>query len=166
MSAVWTPAEKRRLSSLWGSVSSVYELERHFPGRTIAAIKSKSIGMKLPPKGPRKPNVIPWTRIAIRDVLTKNRAATAHQIADHAGISYPGVIKTLRSSPDHFHISGWTRNAVAGKFTARWSLGAGESAPKPARKDHRKALRDCRAKKKMKSAEFNPFASAMSQLGG
>src|SRR6185437_2809689 len=104
-----------------------------------------------------------WVEQALRKALDEGMPLTARQLAEVTGASIPGLQYTIRRLHGNgLYIESWANSGNG--HAARWMLGSKRDAQKPAAKRGADSCRQWRARQKLKSPGFNPFAIAMQQV--
>lgn len=163
----WTEAEDAILREIWETPGSIKSQLHKLPGRTWFAVKHHSASLKMPPRSKLKASTYSWVREVVDAELQKGRPMTSLQIAGLTPASHPRINQILREGHGKtYYIAGWIRSREHGDWYPKWAWGQEEDVRRPANKNKVQAMKEYRARKKLKEASQtnNPFAVLVQQV--
>jgi hypothetical protein len=158
----FSPAEKKILREIKWSGKTVKSQLHRLPGRTLYGVQRAVSHLR----GTKKRGFSSWIWTAIVLTLKETPDLTSIELAEAIGCTSRQVVHLLKENHAEknrsVYISSWApRN---GTPTRRWSLGAGEDAPRPKPQGIEQERHRARARHHMRRAEANPFAATVNQL--
>jgi hypothetical protein len=162
--SAWTPEEDEVIRRAYANGTPIKVAIRDLPGRkpraTIA--RAERIGLTGKFNGTTGSS-FSWVEQALRKALDEGMPLTARHLSEVTGASIPGLKYTIRRLHGNgLYIESWANSGNG--YAARWMLGSKRDAKKPEAKRSADSCRQWRARQKLKSTGFNPFAIAMQQV--
>lgn len=161
----WSPEEDQRLKDAWSAPGPLKWKLDQFPGRTWPALCNRGVFLGLPTR--TKKRVIgmktAWAEDQLIKALTDSDPLTVKELARSAGVSVSRTYSLLCDGHGKkFRIAEWTRTRFTGcgDWWPKWELGSGPDAPKPANQTREERNASVRAKRRVKTAQSNPFLVA------
>jgi hypothetical protein len=160
----WTPEEDEIIRRAYANGTPIKVAIRDLPGRLPRATISRAERIGLTGKFNGKTgSSFSWVEQAVRNALEDGIPLTVRQLADATGASLPGLNYIVRKlHRNAIYIDGWT--PFGNGHAARWMLGNKRDAAKPSAKPAAESCRQWRARRKLRTTGFNPFATAMQQV--
>ena len=157
----WTKEEEDKLREIYASGRTIKECADMIPGRTIEAMRAHCWDLGFAPRGSASRSHYRWVERAIIRVLSEGAPLTVIELAQATGASYHRIRFTMyEGHGTKWHIAGYTRVYARGSQSPKWTLGAGEDAPKPGTITKEEYNRRARERMKLKSGKINPFLVA------
>ena len=160
----WTPEEDEVIRAAYANGTPIKEAMRDLRGRKHRATIARAERLGLSGKFNGKTgSTFSWVEQAMRRVLEDGMPLTVYQLAEATGASIPGLYHaTRRLHGNGLYIESW--QGFGNGYAPRWMFGMKRDAKKPAAKSTSDSCRQWRARQKLKSTAFNPFAIAMQQV--
>ncbi|WP_321878456.1 hypothetical protein [Paraburkholderia bannensis] len=160
----WTEEERAALRAVYASRKSIKAAARDLlPNRTYLAIKGEAFRLGIRVKHRTGRVGRSWVWAGIEQALAEE-SLTVAQLAERVGASLTSVTTAIELRRSEVHIGDWPRDAVTGRRSAAWELGAGRDAPRPAPQSSRLKCRQQRLKKRLRAGTLDPFAQMRSQI--
>ncbi|TCK39670.1 hypothetical protein B0G84_5010 [Paraburkholderia sp. BL8N3] len=163
----WTDEERTILARIWAGKVSIKVAIKDLPGRSYLSAKGEAQRLGLAGvKGRKGRTGYSWVEVAVRNVLTNSEhPMTIAEITVATGASTHAVDSALRKGRgEKFRVETWIRKSTFGDLSAKWTVGTGQDAPRPAAQTASQAARKWRARQRIKSNKIDPFASLAMQV--
>lgn len=162
--STWAASEDAIIRAGYRKGTPVKELLAQLPGRTHRGTiaRAQRIGMSGRFDG-KTGSAYSWIEQAARELLDNDVPMTCRAIADAVGASRIGTTHMLRRvHGKSFYIAGWERAGSC--WAAAWLVGRKQDAPKPIPDTNAARCRRARARQRIRTGGFNPFASLANQV--
>jgi hypothetical protein len=164
---VWSDAEREILRQIYaGNESIKLGVSRHLPGRSYASAKAEAARLEIAGAVSRGERTgYSWIDRSIEALLVAGARMTVRQLAKQIGAQARSVHNLLsKMRGTKYRIAEWTRETLTGDWAARWELGVGPDARRPARMTATECCRGYRQRLRMRAGAANPFASLVQQV--
>lgn len=163
-SLMWSAEEDALIRAGYAAGTPVKQILRDLPGRTDRATKSRAVRLGLSGKFKGKTGSdYSWIEAGARRLLDDGMPMTCNAIAEALGASKPGTVHMLRRvHGKSFYIAGWER--ARGTWAAMWMVGKKQDAPRPIPETNAVRCRRARARRRIRTGGFNPFATLAMQV--
>jgi hypothetical protein len=166
--AKWTAAEVALLREVWFEKGSLKEVAaRHFPSRGWRGLMEQGRELGLPIRTKLRGSSYSWVAEEVNRVLAAEPNLTVPELVKRCAGSRKRITTLLADGHGtEYFKSGWERVRVSGNggWWPRWSLGAGPDAPKPEAMSDAFNGRQYRARQRVRTGKFDPFASLVGQV--
>lgn len=160
----WTPEEDEVVRRAYANGTPIKVAVRDLPGRKPRATIARAERLGLTGKfNGITGSTFSWVEQALRSALEEGIPLTVRQLAAATGASLPGLNYTVRRlHGSGIYIESWA--STSNGHAARWMLGNKRDAQRPVPKRAADSCRQWRARQKLKTTGFSPFAIAMQQV--
>lgn len=164
----WGDEELAALRRIWferGSLKSL--VPKHIPNRGWRSAMDMGRQIGLPRRDAHLRTGYSWVSEEVCRVLSELPNLTVSELADRTSGSRARVSQILAASHGvRFYQSGWTRSRSTGQgdWMPRWSLGSLPDVPKPTKAIPAERMKRYRARLKLRSGRYDPFATLAQQV--
>jgi hypothetical protein len=165
--SIWTDAERAILREIYAGKESIkLGVSRRLTGRSYASAKAEASRLEITGSPPRSERTgYSWIDRSIEALLVAGAQMTVKQLAKQIGAQVQSVHNLLsKMRGTKYRIAEWTRETLTGDWAARWELGSGPDARRPARMTATECCRGYRQRLRMRAGAANPFASLVQQV--
>jgi len=165
--STWTDAERAILRQIYAGTESIkLGVSRRLPGRSYASAKAEASRLEIVGSVSRSERTgYSWIDLSLETILANGERMTVKQLAKQIGAQVQSVHNLLsKMRGTKYRIAEWTRETLTGDWAARWELGVGPDARRPARMTATECCRGYRQRLRMRAGATNPFASLVQQV--
>jgi hypothetical protein len=163
----WTPEEDDLLRKLWNERGSLKVHAKRFQDRNNNALHIRGKVLGLPNRMHLSSDRYSVVRERVAEAFEKGFVGTVKDLASELGECEREVLRRVREGHgEKYRISNWTRKKAFMEWVAVYSMGAEPDAPKPPTQTDREKKSRYNAKRRQKTRNFNPFATAILNVTG
>ncbi|MFT0167503.1 hypothetical protein ACLKMY_00545 [Paraburkholderia mimosarum] len=162
--SMWSEAEDDIIRKGYHNGTPIKKLLAQLPGRTYRGVGARALRLGLNGKFNGKTgSQYSWIEDAARRLLDEGTPMSCRDIADAIGASAEGTVHMLRRvHGKSFYIADWRKTSNG--HEALWLVGRRADAPKPPPASNAEKCRRSRARRRIRTGGFNPFATLAQQV--